>query len=251
MPDTVAHHPPLSELCATHAWRPEELLQQQQVLLRQRDDSAAHKAQLIFALRYAKHKLAKLSTETAAQRNRSWVALGGQSPNAAEVRNKRLQWWVRWWAQRSELQQTQLCLARDRVAAADKRADAAEQRLRAAKEKLESVENDSWMRQMEAVKKTEARMRVAQQVEMESHVEMVRGEVAGTILTSERLENKLAEAERKAAELARSRSELVSELAELKAVSQHTALCLYISTFSLNCTYALPSDLRSGFKQWY
>ena len=265
MPDTVAHHPPLSELYAAHAWRPEELLQQQQVLLRQRDDSAAHKAQLIFALRYAKHKLAKLSTETAAQRNRSWVALGGQSPNAAEVRNKRLQWWVRWWAQRSELQQTQLCLARDRVAAADKRADAAkacadaadkradaaEQRLRAAKEKLESVENDSWMRQMEAVKKTEARMRVAQQVEMESHVEMVRGEVAGTILTSERLENKLAEAERKAAELARSRSELVSELAELKLVSQHTALCLYISTFSLNCTYALPSDLRSGFKQWY
>ena len=46
----------------------------------------------------------------------------------------------------------------------------------------------------------------SQQVEMESHVEMVRGEVACTILTSERLENKLAEAERKAAELARSRS---------------------------------------------
>ena len=77
------------------------------------------------------------------------------------------------------------------------------------------------MRQMEAVKKAEARMRVAQQAEMESHVVGVRDEVARTILTSERLENKLAESERKAAELARSRSELVSELAELKAVSQH------------------------------
>eukprot|EP01048_Picozoa_sp_COSAG05_P030091 COSAG05_NODE_10263_length_574_cov_1.195789_1_plen_126_part_01 len=94
----------LSELYATHAWRADELLLQQQVLLQQRDDTAAHKAQLVFALRYCKHKLARLTAE----RHRSWCAYGGQATENAAVRIKRLQWWVRWWSQRSEAQQSQL-----------------------------------------------------------------------------------------------------------------------------------------------
>ena len=190
----------LSELYATHAWRPDELLLQQQVLLQQRDDTAAHKAQLVFALRYCKHKLARHLT--AEERHRSsWCAgNGGQvaAENAAAVRSKRLQWWVRWWSQRSEAQQSQLleqqqeldflrgeCSGKDatiadlqaqlqaaqgQVADAEARAASAEEQLSEVKEKLDDVENESWMRQMEAVKKAEAKMRERQQIEMEAHV---------------------------------------------------------------------------------
>ena len=185
----------LSELYATHAWRPDELLLQQGVLLQQRDDTAAHKAQLVFALRYCKHKLARLTAE----RHRSWCANGGQAAENAAVRSKRLQWWVRWWSQRSEAQQSQLLeqqqeldflrgechsgkdatiadlqaqlqAAQGQVADAEARAASAEEQLSEVKEKLDDVENESWMRQMEAVKEAEAKMCERQQVEMEAHV---------------------------------------------------------------------------------
>lgn len=91
-------------------WGVEELRLQKEALLQQRADTAAGKAQLVIALAFKRQQLAKAAALT--KQLQGDLRRRDREVDGAAMRNRRLQWWVRWWAERSQSQEDQLRKAR-------------------------------------------------------------------------------------------------------------------------------------------